>query len=70
MYQSSQLVDALTQPLLGPKLPQKTYDIANHEEVVTVTTVVTARFECGANPGKHVPSNLLKYELERCWSRV
>src|SRR6188472_3167212 len=65
MYQSSQLIDALAQPFIRPKLSQQRNYLAQHEETVSIAGVAARLVERGLNNGESGLGGGLEHEIER-----
>ena len=65
MYQRSQLIDALAQPFIRPKLSEQRNYLAQHEEAVSIAGVVARLVERGLNNWESALGGGLEHEIER-----
>jgi hypothetical protein len=65
MYQGSQLIDALAQSFIRPKLSEQRNYLAQHEETVSIAGVVARLVERGLNNWESALGGGLEHEIER-----
>ena len=65
MYQRSQLIDALAQALIRPKLSQQRDHLAEHEETVSIAGVAARFAERGLDSREVGLGGGLEHEIER-----